>query len=79
MKTRRDQSGRGAIETFTFPEVENKLGTTYFTLLLAVFNIVLYKYTGTTDICVASSMSHRPLSGRGECLWLFFKHGHLSK
>jgi acyl transferase domain-containing protein/acyl carrier protein len=49
----------GKETTFKIKQLNKETGTTLFMVLLAVYNVLLHKYTGQTDIIVGS-----PISGR---------------
>jgi acyl carrier protein len=62
------QTFRGAVSTHEFPlalteslnQLSRQEGVTLFMTLLAAFNVLLYRYSGQTDICVGSPVANRP-------------------
>ena len=62
------QSARGALRNFEIDAtlsgelhtLSRKEGTTLFMTLVAGFTILLYKYSGQTDICVGTPIANRP-------------------
>ncbi|HEU4964901.1 MAG TPA: amino acid adenylation domain-containing protein [Bacilli bacterium] len=61
------QTYRGAVDTFELPEavtqrlkqVAHKHDTTLYTVLLAAYQVLLYRYTGQEDLVVGSPMAGR--------------------
>jgi len=61
------QSQHGAQQYFDLPDeisiairkLSNQLGKTLFTTLLSAFQILLYRYTGQTDICIGTPVANR--------------------
>ncbi|HEX8460361.1 MAG TPA: amino acid adenylation domain-containing protein, partial [Segetibacter sp.] len=58
---------KGAVETFSIDkelsqnllEFSQKQGTTLFMTLLAAFKVLLYKYSGQSDICIGTPIANR--------------------
>ncbi len=63
----RVRSSNGAIHTFTIPAplaqqlrtLSNQSGVTLFTALLTVFKVLLYRYSGKSDIIVGTPVANR--------------------
>ncbi len=58
---------RGALARITIPNsvidparaLAHQEGTTFFMLMMALFNALLFRYTGQTDICIGSPIANR--------------------
>lgn len=58
-------------EKSAFMELGSRAGATFFINLLAVFNILLYKYTGQEDIIIGSSIAGRSHADLRQILGMF--------
>jgi amino acid adenylation domain-containing protein len=60
-----------AEETLAFRQLGNKPGATLYMNILAVLNVLFYKYTGQTDIIIGSGIAGRPHADLQEIVGMF--------